>query len=238
MRLIHADKVQAEGLTFNDAGFIVEVSGAEYDGVRIDDVEIYTQYASYRGSVDQMIDQIALATRIDSKENGYRREALYRTPGGDLVRSMEQVNLSGPVFVEISYEDVVEWYQRDVEKPIATWPGTTVGSVFGTPRLHSHNGYSIIIVTRHLGQRFVVNAYPPQADLLFFVETASGTDDHNLAAWCTPQVLNFVGWCTRQELISRHEPVDLGYGVVPAIRDNRLNDMRDIPIPLRGSVLH
>ena len=227
MRLIHADKARAEGLTFNDAGFIVDVSGAEYDGVRIDDVEIYTQYASYRVSANQMIDQVSSGTRIDSKENGYRREALYRTPDGDLVRVLEQVNLSGPIFIEISYEDVVEWYQRDVEKPIVMWPSATLGSVFGTPRLHSPNGYSIISVARRLGQRFVVNAYPPQADLLLFTETALGTDD-----------CNHVVWCTRQEFISRHEPVDLGYGVVRAIRDNQLNDMRDIPIPPRDSVLH
>jgi hypothetical protein len=227
MRLIHVDKVRGEGLTFTDAGFIVDVSGAEFDAVRIDDSKIYTRYAVYYVNAAQMIDQVAMARRIDSKENEYRREALYRTSNEDFFKMTEQVNVSGPAISAISYEQVVEWYQLDVPGPIGIWPDGTRGSVFGAPRFHAPGVGSAIVVGRRPGQTFVVNAYPLQADLVIFSDGGRAIDD-----------VKFIGWCTRQEFVSRHEQIDLGYGVVRAIRDQDLNDMRDLPIPTRGNLFH
>jgi len=225
MRLIHVERVEAEGLTFNDAGIIVDANGAEYDAIQPDDCRVYTRFACYLGVTDQIIEQIPSATRIASKENGYRRERLYRIPDGDFVKMIERVNVSGPVISDIPYEEVVEWYQRDVPGPIAMGPGVTTGSVFGAPRLHPPGGGSVITVARRPGQMFVVTAYPPKADLLSFSEVNQALDN-----------LYHIGWCTRQEFVSRHEQIDLGYAVVRAIRDQHLNDMRDLPIPTRGNL--
>jgi hypothetical protein len=103
MRLIHEQRIRAEGLTFNGAGIIVDANGAEYDAIQIDDHLFYTRYATYLDITDQMTNQIIPATRIASKENGYQRETLYRAPGGNFFKMIERVNTSGPDIVPVSY---------------------------------------------------------------------------------------------------------------------------------------
>ena len=228
MRIILATRIQEEGLSFDDSGMIIDKNGVEYDAVSSNGYEVYTPYAVYYGFTDQ----ITSATRLDSKENGYRRETLYRTPKGDFANVIELVNISGLIIEKLPYEHVVEWYQVGLPEPPLMWPGATVGSVFGAPRLYAPRGYSIIVVSRRLGQTFVVNAYPPQADLLVFTEPNSTTVDLSV------EDTKLVGWCTRQEFVSHHEQVDLGYWIVRAIRDQHLNRMCDIPIPPRDYLFH
>jgi hypothetical protein len=228
MRIIPATRIHEESLRFDDNGIIADRNGVKYDAIGVNDCEVYTPYATYCGFTDQ----ITSATRLDSRESGYRRETLYRTPKGDFANVIDLVNISGLIIEKLPYERVVEWYQAGLPEPPLMWPGATVGSVFGAPRLYAPCGYSIIVVSRRLGQTFVVNAYPPQADLLVFTEPNSTTVDLSV------EDTKLIGWCTRQEFISHHEQVDLGYRIVRAIRDQHLKKMCDIPLPPRDYLFH